>query len=804
MKEVKKRRLDVLDTIEVEKGFKYGFIAGMSYFTDKLTLDNNSQEMFPFSSYYMYKIEDLEQGGTDYKPLINTKLPLIVLDYGSKSKIIKFDKIINPESKERTIYPYLGVKEREETYLLEFVAPKKIKTWNKNSAWLGKAKKELKDNKIENKDKFKLKESKISGSWMKGLRQHYKEEFNQVGHQIDSRENIIDLKRALNRAWDSDLKTFHQLPWRDHSGYSLDYHSYSLLGFEAKRVNYFYQMWLNSKDKDYLKWSQQLINLFLNSNLYKEVGNTLIWYNMTHYNGKNLSGFFYLGCGYYGYPSGQSTMSFHLLDYLDRKENWTEKDKKLLKLIKRNLKFIIQTQKNNGRWPFAFSSLSDIKQNMSQEESIGAIGESVRALLKAYKIIENSKYLEAAKKGLKSLPKPPICYNGLRDIGTNEPEGFSAYSVINACLDAYDILNQEEYLKKATRYSYYLSSWHYSQDLTFNSKGRTKTVPLKGFAHPISKSIPLRVSPYETCLSSRAFYRMFRKTDNKFWRNLSLKCYEKVNKAVNKDHSLSEGIFYNEDGFQKISTEQTFATAELLKTFLDLRQDGLVKDHLKKRSSKENVQKKDKGTIKEIEIRENNEKEIIIQQKGEKKIKIDPEDFKIIKNDQNIIELSFNGSYKFKNRIRRQLLKIFRKQNYLLSIPKINWLWKGAKPNNNSLQKEKKFSEVGKVNWSYKINHKAKEIFLSSSSPLHKIETKIKPLITDSGNLKLRFDPLIVKTLDHDVKTNKVMLEFPHEEVRVTESPLGDIVNPNSFELTYEANWTHAGKYKTDIEISIN
>ena len=168
----------------------------------------------------------------------------------------------------------------------------------------------------------------------------YVEKNIQKSVKIESAKEIFEQrKQALFRSYDYLTGSFLQLPWRDTPGFTFVNSSYSLLSYEAVRLHYFTKWYEETNDEQFLTWSKGLRDLFTNPKLYKtslKKGNGLVWYNMANLTKKGLEGFFYMDCGYGGYPGGQGTIAFHLLKYLEYLD-----DKELECLVKKSLDYIL-------------------------------------------------------------------------------------------------------------------------------------------------------------------------------------------------------------------------------------------------------------------------------------------------------------------------------------------------------------------------------------------------------------------------------------------------------------------------------
>ncbi|MBS3778649.1 MAG: hypothetical protein KGY50_05115, partial [Candidatus Thermoplasmatota archaeon] len=366
-------------------------------------------------------------------------------------------------------------------------------------------------------------------------------------------------KNALWRSYDHKRGTFLQLPWRETPGFTFVDSSYSLLSYEAVRLDYFSKWCEEVQDDDLVNWMKKLHALFVNPSMHttpKKQGKGIIWYNMTTLTKTDLAGYFYMDTGYSGYPGGQATIDFHLLEYLQRHHN-----KKIEQLVEQSLTYILSTQKKDGSWPMAIKQEGLLKfrpEKLHQFTSYGGTAEAIRALLKGAAYFKNEEMKQAAMHGLKFLSDAnPICYNGLRDIGIMEPEAFSAVTVINAFLDGYDQSKKTVYLDFAKTYASYTLPWIYQWDACHLSF-------FFNF-HPISYSITPRLSPYETAWIISTYQRLAEYTNDSILKTLNKALFTHVTSWISHTGGLSEGIFPNGlSDFKRLPMEQTFATVELM------------------------------------------------------------------------------------------------------------------------------------------------------------------------------------------------------------------------------------------------
>lgn len=692
-----------LKKIRVKKeSLEYFFIGGMVY-NKKLSFDTGSRNSYPFTSYFVDKVEDITEDGVRYRSLIYCKLPLICLQFKNHCKCIEFELPAKCGNKE--VVPFVGLEESENYYEIIFKIFPEFYIREKKNAWLGFSK--VKKIKMPSgKLMFKVKEYEKK-DWTYAVKEFFEKQ--KIKYKLTvTGESIKKIKNALFRSYDDLLGTFIQMPWKNVTGFCMDKYSYSLLGFEAKRLNYFQQLYEKTNDPDYLHWTKKLEKLFLNKDLYREGNKGLVWYNTTHFNGKKLNGFFYLDIGYGGYPPGQATIAFNLGEYLERRKN-----EKLKRLLKKSLKYILNTQNKDGSWYSAIPSGGISKRKW--EESEGSTGSCVRALLKGYEIFKDKKYVRSSKKALKFLErKNIICRNSLRDIAINEPEAFSAIVVLNAFLDAFEVFKKEKYLEFAKRYAYYLLGWAYWYG------------DLKGFFHPISESINPRISPYETLLLVNSFKRLSKKTHETFWSDISNYLFSKVLGVVDKNNGLSEGIFPKiNGGFYGLPMEQTFATAELLYTCFIYNSYR----YKKPKKLKLNVKEKNGYLILEDTVKIN-EREYEIKINGRK------------------LKIEFSRPYKIRSKLYTKFSKSMRRFGLLNMARDIEYLFTGV---HTPKRKKPSLELVDSYVKKFELEEGKDEVVVKVHTDFHKIRIRFYKAP------KLRMEmKIFVK--EHDLVCDRVLI----------------------------------------------
>ena len=348
---IKKNKYSILKARDVmllkriiidKKPLLYSFIGGMWYSKKNFSLENNISLPYPFSSYYTIKILDIIHNGVLCKSLIYSKMPIIVLQFKDECFVAEFEPII--KIKDQEFFPFISLEEKDNKYIISFFIFKNFLIKEKQNAWLGFGKKrKIKLNLSEGDSfNFSLKIKKFE-KWDSAVRSYITNILPKKSEKQEYENIFNNAKQALWRSYDNLSGSFLQLPWRESTNFTFVNSSYSLISYDAVRLHYFSEWYRKTNCEEFLKWIDGLRSLFNNPNMFIDQpneGEGLIWYNMSNLTRFGLQGFFYLDCGYAGYPGGQSTISYHLLKYLEY-----NKDIEIERLVRKSLDYIISTQK---------------------------------------------------------------------------------------------------------------------------------------------------------------------------------------------------------------------------------------------------------------------------------------------------------------------------------------------------------------------------------------------------------------------------------------------------------------------------
>lgn len=799
-----KQEMFSLKTITIsKKPFSYAFIGGMWYSKDKFSLKQDISLPYPFSTYYTTKILDTCHNGVCCRSLYYVKMPVMIVQFEDECLCIEFDPVI--QCKDSEIIPFISLYETDDKYCICFSLFSDFFIKEKEHAWLGFGKKKKITLDLQQGDGFVFNVTiRKFKTWDEAVLEYAERNISEDVSFDSAKQVFLQAKQALFRSYDQLTGSFLQLPWKDTPGFTFVHSSYSLLSYEAVRLHYFSKWFSKTADKQFEMWANGLRNLFVNTNLYKtslKKGHGLVWYNMTNLTKKGLEGFFYMDCGYSGYPGGQATTAFHLLNYLSYGD-----DAKVEELVGKSLEYIVSTQNDNGSWPMAVRQEGMIQfrlEDMSKCVTFGGTAEAVRALLLGHARFDDEVMRDAAMRGLLFLEdKYPICYNGLRDIGINEAEAFSAVSCIDAFLDAYEHTKQEKYLEFAVLYALYCLPWLYWYD--------TKNLSLKYNFHPISYSITPRLSPYESVWIVSTFLRLSRCSNQLIWKKVAQVVYAQAVTWVSSTGGLCEGVFPRFlETLYCLPMEQTFATVELLHAsshFFDMSQGDTPMLHPETSDCLIQIIKEDDCVVvlyKESEVLRFNAAECkILSLKG------------CNLNSYGIC-FSFPQAYSTSNKIKRFMKKQLRGRygKFLLSVSDAKYFLQGV--NGPKLNDRFTINPVGKYGRQWDVCVDKGVIRGWFQTALHKITYTISFSKKESG-LCISFNPVCVEVLKHDVAVapvlfpvigsclcskNDTFLEFDGFSVSYENNKIISKDDVIAIDQTYVTNWTHGGVFQGKFDI---
>ena len=787
----------------------YAFLGGMWYTKQKFSFEQDISLPHPFTTYYTIKIQDEKVDETICRSLLYVKTPLFILQLQDTCYAITFDPTILLNGNE--IFPFISLNETEESYEISFYLFSSYTVKEKDNAWLGFGKIQKKLIPIKQNDTFDFNITVHTyAHWTEAVEAYVKKQLPKKIEKPDILPIYHHAKQALYRSYDHRNGCFLQLPWRKTPGFTLVGSSYSLLSYEAVRLHYFSKLYQQTHEREYDEWCQRLVSLFKNQKLYtkpKEKGTGIIWYNMTALTRTGLLGYFYMGCGYAGYPGGQATIAYHLLCYLE-----DEADDELSSLVQQSLSYILSTQHENGSWPMALKQEGHMifrPEQLDQYETSGGTAESVRALLKGYERFHDETMKTQALQGLDFLTDAhPICYNGLRDIGINEPEAFSVISIIHAFLDGYNLTQNKDYLTQAVTYAYYALPWFYLYN--------TQHLNLKFQFHPISYSITPRLSPYETIWIVHLFKRLATITKNDLWDKLARLSFQVTLPWISDTGGLSEGIFPKGlNSLQRLPMEQTFATTELLYTSFQLLSDQQqLKTEKEKKISKNKVTKDLQIIQKEDALQILHKKELIAI--------FDIEQWSITYlKDADLGEkgifFSFSEAYTNRNRSRQKIFYSNRGVfgRYILALENIPYYLKGVEgPVHDSPLAP---TSIGKHLLSKTIQTQSPtQIQIEGKTQYHELSFTIHTF-KDKKGIHLLIDPLRINVRAYDLtekqrvilpcidaqaqKISETRLTFPRFYIEGYFPRVNQTECYTEVDHTLTTNWTHGGIFTSSLDI---
>ncbi len=766
--------LRTLATVPVPDDADYWFLGGTIYRTGPdFSMAGDADITYPYTTYYRRKIEPFRHDGIFYRPLAELVLPLLAMDTGESCTAARLDPAIM--TGDGPAYPFIGYDPDARAFRI--VLPDTYTVLAKDAEWLGTGTRLTRDNPSVPDYAVPVAEH---DDWQAAVRSLVRDASRDPPRVDADTVNTAfhDATRALSRSWDARNGTFLQLPWRDRPGFALDAYSYGLLAHEAERLALFTD--LADLDGPFRTWRDNLIHLFTGDAFTIDdlnTGDGTAWYNTLEYDGTGLHGSVYLGTGYYGYPGGQATIARSLLAAADRVDGLTGR-------AHATLEYLVSTQEPDGGWPKALHQDRELPfdEDPWTVQSEGATAECVRALLHGWQRFGDDRYRDAAERGLARLEtRSPVCRNGLRDIGTDEPEGFSAFAAVHAFLDAHDVLGDDAYLDTAETYASYLLTWTYWSETGLD---------LRGIAHPISETITMRISPYETLLAAEVFDRLAGTTGDDLWSDLYEWSLARALEFRNRDGGLSEGVFFDHTGETfPLHTAQTFATAELVKI---LSRDDRFDPGTPEPARGDAVPVERDGSM------------LHVPAAG---VSIDADGFRVtrIAGEDVDGDLRFAGPYTFAGRAYRKLMETVRGHRLLAGLRHADYLWNGVHARDIDLPA----TALADAPHSHAVGMADGTATFQVATAIHTVNGHVSAY-RDGDTVTVDI-PFTVHTRHHDVPCTGVTFALPgfapdgdllsRGDGRVALD--GGIPEKDGFDLSLAANWTHGGVYHGTLSITV-
>jgi hypothetical protein len=456
----------------------------------------------------------------------------------------------------------------------------------------------------------------------------------------------------------------------------------------------------------------------------------------------------------------------------------------------------------------AIKQSEDIKvrrENLQTYITYGGTGECIRALLQAYNRYHDDWYKKISEKGLNFLDsKYPICVNGLRDIGLQESEAFSAISIIDAYLDAYELTKNKSYLKTAITYGMYCASFFYLYNIY--------DMEFMWNFHPISYSITPRLSPFEVTRIVSTFNRLAKHANDDFWKNLADYSFVEVKKWITSNGGLSEGVFPINNELKRLPMEQTFATVELMESCYQYDNKKIQYRSIKHKRQPVSCKFQREGNT--LHILYNEEKVFSFNYKNWK--------IEYIKNSQlndQGISLSFSKPYSMKNQIKRRIKQRIRGRigKYLLGIFDLKYVLNGVYgPKPIQGIHHLSFTKVPKKYCSMTKEHNIASCICETF--LHRLSTNIT-VSKNKKDLQVHFSPMVIEVLDHDVdcqqvlfpiigcrleKNNNGRLDFEGFSIKGFIPKIYEEQGMTAVDQTLSTNWTHGGIFQESFDFIIH
>jgi hypothetical protein len=289
-----------------------------------------------------------------------------------------------------------------------------------------------------------------------------------------------------------------------------------------------------------------------------------VWNNIAGFNRRLLfSNIYNTGVG--GFPGGQATIVRSLLARFMR----GDADPRLLNYGLQGAEWLRGALFGDGHWARSYvlpkMNYSATGSDTGEDSlSIGANAEGSSALFLAYEASRSEKYLHAARKALDfvnrfSMPWP-LAFGYLRDNKMREADGISSVFAISANLKAYRLLEDKAYLDAALRWGWYLMTWV--------RIWKINDLPVDWSMDPLISSFKPRVSSFETALAASAALELFEATKDEFWLKISENIINRIN-VENSYLGYSEGLYISLDKeLKSVPFESSYATSAVVEWLL--------------------------------------------------------------------------------------------------------------------------------------------------------------------------------------------------------------------------------------------
>lgn len=263
-----------------------------------------------------------------------------------------------------------------------------------------------------------------------------------------------------------------------------------------------------------------------------------VWHNTARFDSRSgrLAFYDHLGTGIGGYPGGQGTILRSLIE----RALLGDRDPRLETVVREGLDWLLFSMFPDGHWARTyrvFDDTSDFELETGEGSySVGGNSEGAIALILAYRLFRDRKYLDGARRAVEWVNRfadgGVITSGYLRDSKQDEVDGVSAIFATEANLLLHDLTGDNLFLRKGLEFATYLLTWQRLWDVpAFDT---------------LLFSFSPRVATCETAWLAHAYHRVYSSTGEDFWLRQSEIAFSSL-KGEDEFEGYGEASYYDEN-----------------------------------------------------------------------------------------------------------------------------------------------------------------------------------------------------------------------------------------------------------------